>query len=203
MEMELFGYVRGFRATLRWPFVRRAAAPAWLLVRLYLASVWVYFGVGKLLDGWLTENPMGDMLAMIADPEISAAPFAFYHDVATLLLRFGMDHVMSVAFPFLELAIALSFVSGVLLVPAAVLAIFLNANLILSGVAEVWFDGRIIALQVALLLAWRVAGELGAVPIARALLAKTSRGEVPRAPTRRRSPAVAALSERGFSTSTR
>ena len=50
---------------------------------------------------------------------------------------------------------------GVLLVPAAIVATLLNVNLLLSGVASIRFDGRIIALQLLLLMAWRVAGHLG------------------------------------------
>jgi uncharacterized membrane protein YphA (DoxX/SURF4 family) len=190
MEMDLFGYVRGFKATLRWPFVRREAGPAWLAIRLYLASVWLFFGIGKLLDGWLTQNPMGEMLAMIADPEISAAPFAFYRHVARGLLWAGADQVMSVTFPIFELGIALALLSGVMLLPAAVLAIFLNTNLILSGVADPAFDLRIITLQVGLLLAWRVAGETGAIALVRSLATRALRG-------RQRLP------EHGFSTSNR
>jgi uncharacterized membrane protein YphA (DoxX/SURF4 family) len=198
MELELFGYARGFADTIRWPFVRRAAAPVWLLVRLYLAFVWISFGVGKLLDGWLTENPMGDMLAMIADPEISPAPFAFYHHVADGLLWVGADQVMSVTFPLIELGIALALISGVLLVPAAAMAIFLNTNLILSGVADVWFDMRIITLQLALLLAWRVAGEAGVIPIVKRVVAAAQPARVPTR-ERRPAPAMARLSERRFS----
>ena len=50
---------------------------------------------------------------------------------------------------------------------ARVAATLLNVNLVLSGVASLRFDGRIIAMQLLLLLAWRVAGYLGLGTLAR------------------------------------
>jgi hypothetical protein len=68
---------------------------------------------------------------------------------------------MSAAIPLLEITFAAAFFAGVLLVPAAIAACLLNVNLVLSGVATWDFDGRVIGLQLLLLLAWRVAGYLG------------------------------------------
>jgi len=75
--------------------------------------------------------------------------------------------VLSVCIPLVEVGVGIAFITGVLLVPAAIAATMLNVNLILSGVASIAFDGRIIALQVLLLLAWRVAGYLGLGTLAR------------------------------------
>jgi uncharacterized membrane protein YphA (DoxX/SURF4 family) len=145
---------------LRWPFSSRLASPLWLGIRIYLGSIWLQFGLAKLEGGWLTGNPMHSMLDAIARG-MTPAPFPAYRHVAQALLDVGADRWMSVGLPLAELAVALAFFSGVLLVPAAVGASLLNLNLILSGMASWQFDGRIIALQLLLLAAWRVADYVG------------------------------------------
>jgi uncharacterized membrane protein YphA (DoxX/SURF4 family) len=145
---------------LRWPFSSRLASPLWLGIRIYLGSIWLQFGLAKVEGGWLTGNPMHSMLDAIARG-MTPAPFPAYRHVAGALLEVGADRWMSVGLPLAELAVALAFFSGILLVPAAVGASLLNLNLILSGMASWQFDGRIIALQLLLLAAWRVADYVG------------------------------------------
>ena len=157
------------RAVARWPFSSRLAAPVWFGLRLYLGSVWLQFGLDKLRTGWLTTNPMGQILELIARGQ-TPTPVPQYRALAELLLALRLDAVMSAAIPLLELAFASAFFAGVLLVPAAIGATLLNLNLILSGIASWSFDGRIIALQLLLLLAWRVAGYLGIGESLRTLL---------------------------------
>ena len=144
----------------RWPFRSRYSSPLWVAVRLYLGFVWLQFGVGKIQTGWLTRNPLGSLLDAVAAGH-TPAPFPFYRPVARLLVETGMDSVLTVAIPLTEVTVGLAFVAGVLLVPAAVTAILLNVNLVLAGIASIHFDGRIIALQLLLLVAWRVAGFVG------------------------------------------
>jgi uncharacterized membrane protein YphA (DoxX/SURF4 family) len=145
---------------LRWPFSSRLASPLWLGIRIYLGSIWLQFGLAKVEGGWLTGNPMHSMLDAIARG-MTPAPFPEYRHVAQALLDVGADRWMSVGLPLAELAVALAFFGGILLVPAAVGASLLNLNLILSGMASWQFDGRIIALQLLLLAAWRVADYVG------------------------------------------
>ncbi|HEX2080580.1 MAG TPA: hypothetical protein VHG08_22945 [Longimicrobium sp.] len=143
-----------------WPFRSPLTSPVWLMLRIYLASIWLQFGVAKLRGGWLRGDALEALLKAVAEGQ-TPVPFPFYSRVAELLVATGMDGVLSILIPLAELAVATAFLSGVLLVPAAIGAILLNLNLILAGVASIHFDGRIIALQVLLLLAWRVAGYLG------------------------------------------
>ena len=145
---------------IRWPFLSRFASPVWLLLRFYLASVWFQFGWAKIQGGWLTENPLRPLLSAVAAGH-TPAPFPVYAQIAGVIVSTGIDELMSVAIPLFEVAVAIAFVSGVFLVPAACAAILLNLNLILAGIASLHFDGRIIALQVLLVLAWRVAGFIG------------------------------------------
>lgn len=146
---------------LTWPFRSTLTSPVWLVLRLYLASVWLQFGIGKIRGGWLRGDGLEGLLTAVAQGH-TPAPFPLYTRlIDVLLLETGMDRVLSVVMPLMEVAVGLAFLSGVMLVPAAIAATVLNLNLILSGVASIHFDGRIIALQVLLLAAWRVAGYLG------------------------------------------
>lgn len=157
---------------LAWPFRSRLSSPFWLSVRLYLAFVWLHFGVGKVRTGWLTKNPMASLLEAVAAGH-TGAPFDLYRPVARLLLDLGADAVLSVLIPLTEVALGIAFAAGVLLVPAAIAATLLNLNLILAGIASVYFDGRIILLQLLLLVAWPVAGYLGMGTLAAALRRRT------------------------------
>lgn len=145
---------------LSWPFRSPLASPVWLALRVYLASVWLQFGIGKIRGGWLDGDALQGLLSAVAAGH-TPAPFPAYARVAELLVATGMDSALSVLIPLAEVAVAAAFISGVLLVPAAIAATLLNLNLILSGIASIHFDGRIIAMQLMLLLAWRVAGYLG------------------------------------------
>jgi uncharacterized membrane protein YphA (DoxX/SURF4 family) len=170
-------------ALLLWPFTSRLAGPLWLALRIYLGSVWLQFGLAKLRGGWLTTDAMTPMLRAIGDGQ-TPAPLEFYREVAWLLVDVGAGPVISATLPLAELAVAAAFLSGVWVVPAAGVAILLNANLILSGVASWSFDGRIIALQLLMLLGWRVVGHLGVEHyLARSSSRVTTR---PRAPQRSR-----------------
>lgn len=148
-------------------FAHRLAAPLWLLLRIYLGSIWLRFGVAKIEGGWLTGNPVRPMLEAVA-AGATPVPIEPYRAVAELLLALGADPILSVAIPLCEIAVAIAFLSGTLVVPAAIGAILLNLNLILSGLASWRFDGRIILLQLLLLAAWRVAGCIGGDGLRRA-----------------------------------
>jgi thiosulfate dehydrogenase [quinone] large subunit len=149
---------------LRWPFVSRYASPLWLVLRLYLGWAWLQFSLGKFSSGWLISDPIGDMFKLIAASTLPV-PLPFYRDVARMLLDAGVSPLISHTMPFLELAVALSFLSGVLVVPAAVGAILLNANILLSGIGVLTLDGRFIALQLLMIVAWRVVGLIGFQPV--------------------------------------
>lgn len=144
----------------RWPFVSPLAAPFWLGVRIYLGAVWLRFGIGKLNDGWLTSDPLGPMFSMIGDGNLPAT-VDFYQPVIAWLSGIGATPLLSVIIPLAEVVFAISFLTGLMIVPMAIAASLLNANLILAGVAAFDFDGRVILLQLLLVGAWRVAGELG------------------------------------------
>src|SRR5688572_16341481 len=152
--------VRSLRRLALWPFRSRFSSPVWLLLRFYLGWIWLQFGVSKLQGGWLTSNPLRGLLRAVGEGQLRV-PIPLYQDLAALLVQLHADRVLSVIIPLAEIGIALAFFTGVALVPAAIAAIAMNVNLILFGIASIHYDGRIITMQLLLLLAWRVAGYLG------------------------------------------
>jgi hypothetical protein len=78
-----------------------------------------------------------------------------------MLVSSGLTPLISFSMPFLEMAVALAFLSGVLVAPAAIGAILLNIIFLLSGIGQIQLDGRFIALQLLLILAFKAAGKIG------------------------------------------
>lgn len=158
--MDVERYAKVARRLSTWPFRSPLAAPVWFIVRIYLGAVWLRFGWGKIDAGWLRSNPMEPILQAIASGGVRA-PLAPYAVFAETLLAAGFAPMLSVAIPLAEVAFGLAFIAGVWLVPAAMGACLLNINLLSSGIASWSFDGRILLLQLLVVLAWRVAGDLG------------------------------------------
>jgi uncharacterized membrane protein YphA (DoxX/SURF4 family) len=156
-------------APILWPFTNKYSSPIWLALRLYIASIWVQMSVAKFEAGWLTSDPVGQMFKMIASGTLPV-PLPFYRGVAQALLDAGVSPMISHSMPFLEMAVALSLISGVLIPAAAVGAILLNINIILSGLGNPAFDGPIIAAEVLFLMSYRVVGTLGFEKIALRIL---------------------------------
>jgi uncharacterized membrane protein YphA (DoxX/SURF4 family) len=156
-------------ALIRWPFTNRLSSPIWLALRLYIAWIWFQMSMGKFLAGWLTSDPVGQMFRLIEKGTI-AVPLPFYRGVAGALLDAGVSPMISHSMPFLEMAVALSLATGVLVPAAAVGAILLNINIVLSGIGAPAFDGPIIAAEVLFVMSYRVVGGIGFERLARRIL---------------------------------
>jgi uncharacterized membrane protein YphA (DoxX/SURF4 family) len=147
-------------AVIRWPFTNRLTAPIWLALRLYIAWIWFQMSISKFEAGWLTSDPIAAMFKLIAKGTIPV-PLPFYRGVAGALLDAGISPYLSHSMPFLEMAVALALVSGVLVPAAAVGAILLNINIVLSGMGVPAFDGPIIAAEILFVMSYRVVGGIG------------------------------------------
>jgi hypothetical protein len=88
-------------------------------------------------------------------------PWAPFRDFAAFLVDAGLTPLLSHSMPFMEIAVALSFVSGILVVPAAIGGAILLTNFILSGIGTLAFDGRLLLGHALLVLAFPVAGLIG------------------------------------------
>lgn len=166
------------------PFTHVYAAPIWLAVRLYLGYMWLLMGIGKIGAGFLTGDPIGPILQLNANGTLPV-PVELWRPVAGLLVSSGLTPLISFSMPFLEIAVALAMISGVLVVPAAVGAIVLNVIFLLTGIGQLQLDGRFIALQLLLIVAFRVAGTIGveklAFRIVRAAYRKVRPARAPKA----------------------
>ena len=156
-------------AAIRWPFTNKFAAPVWLALRLYIAWIWFQMSMGKFQAGWLTSDPVGTLFKLIEKGTL-AVPLPFYRGVAGALLDAGVSPIISHSMPFLEMAVALAFATGVLVPAAAVGAILLNINIVLSGMGVPAFDGPIIAAELLFVLSFRVVGAIGFEGLARRIL---------------------------------
>ena len=156
-------------ALIRWPFTNRLSSPIWLALRLYIAWIWYQMSISKFQAGWLTSDPVGQMFKAIEKGTI-AVPLPFYRGVAGALLDAGISPIISHSMPFLEMAVALSLATGVLVPAAAVGAILLNINIMLSGIGTPAFDGPIIAAQVLFVMSYRVVGGIGFERLAQRIL---------------------------------
>jgi len=154
---------------IRWPFKSRYAAPLWLLVRLYVAYVFLTMGIAKIEAGFLTSDPIGQMLPLVANGAIPV-PFEFYRGVAAMLVEAGVTPLISHSMPLLELAVALSLATGVLVPIAAFGALLLNINFVLSGVGQISFDLPYMIAEVLLIAAYPVVGLIGLERLARRIL---------------------------------
>jgi thiosulfate dehydrogenase (quinone) large subunit len=148
------------RALAAWPFTNRYASPIWFALRLYLGWIFMQFGWRKLEAGWLTSDPMGTVIGQIAAGKLPVS-FAPFRDFCAFLMDAGLTPYLSMSMPFMELAVGLSFFSGILVVPAAVGASILLVNFILSGIGTLAFEGRILLGLVLLMLAYRVVSVIG------------------------------------------
>lgn len=142
------------------PFTHVYASPIWLAVRLYLGYMWFMMGVTKIGAGFLTGDPIGPILKLAADG-ILPVPLELWRPIADFLLWSGLTPLISFSMPFMEMAIALAFLSGVLVVPAAIGATLLNIIFVLSGLGQIQFDGRFIVLQLLMIAAFRIVSKIG------------------------------------------
>lgn len=161
------------RDILAWPFTNRYAAPLWLALRLYLGWIFMQFGWRKLETGWLTGDPMGAVIKQIAEGKLPVS-FAPFRDFCAFLWGNGLTPLLSHSMPFMELAVALALVTGVMIVPAALGASILLVNFMLSGIGTLNFEGRIMLGLALLVLAHRVSGAIGLEPLALRILAATA-----------------------------
>jgi thiosulfate dehydrogenase [quinone] large subunit len=171
-------------AAICWPFTNRRAAPLWLLLRLYVAYVFVTMGIAKIEAGFLTSDPIGAMLGLVANGTIPV-PFEFYRSVAGVLVGAGLTPMISHTMPFLELAVALSMATGVLTPLAAAGALLLNINFVLSGIGTLAFDGPYMAAEILMLLGAGVVGTIGfeklALRIVKSIVARLRAGRAAQA----------------------
>ena len=142
----------------RFLFASRLAAWLWLIVRLYMASVWLPAGFEKITSGkWLFGDGapiQGFLSKAVADPGTPSWYASFVNSV--VLPNAGLFATL-VALG--EFAVGIGLLVGLLTGFAAFFAVFMSANYVLSGTLS--SNPVQILLGLFLVVAWRNAGWIG------------------------------------------
>ena len=142
----------------RFLFASRSAAWLWLVVRLYLAYVWLPAGWEKISSGkWLFgdgASVAGLVGKVIADPGTPS----WYASFLTSVVQPNAG-LFATLVALGEFAVGLGLLVGLLTGIAAFFGVFMNANYVLSGVLS--SNPVMIVLGALVMLAWRNAGWIG------------------------------------------
>ena len=132
-----------------------------LAARLYLATIWWRFGMGKFETGWLRgwlagdplgiSNPLAPMLRAIADGHIPV-PLGLYQPVARALLALRLDAALTALIPITEIALAAAFLLGLAPRRWAAIGLLVNANLLLASIGSPRIGGPVMLLELLVLV---------------------------------------------------
>jgi thiosulfate dehydrogenase [quinone] large subunit len=142
----------------RWLFASRSAAWLWLVVRLYMAYIWIPAGWEKITSGeWLFGNGSA-MLGLVHKAATDPGTPSWYASFLTGFVEpnaglFGTLVALG------EFAVGLGLLVGLLTGIAAFFGVLMNANYVLAGVLS--SNPVLIVLGALIMLAWRNAGWIG------------------------------------------
>lgn len=136
----------------------------WLIVRLYLAYVWIQAGWGKIGNpAWMETGVAlkGFWQGAIQVPETGYPPiaYAWYRGFIRFLLANEYYTWFGTLVAVGELLVGIALLIGVAVGVAAFFGAFMNWNYIMAGSAS--SNGLLLVLAILLMLAWRVAGWYG------------------------------------------
>jgi thiosulfate dehydrogenase (quinone) large subunit len=149
----------------RWLFSDTRSAFFWLFVRLWLGSQWIEASLHKISDpGWVAtgEALKGYWVSAVQIPDTGRPPITY--DWYRGFLQFMLDQQAYTWFAKLiaygEFLIGVALIIGAFVGIAAFFGAFMNWNFIMAGSAS--SNGLLLVTAVVLILAWKVAGYLGA-----------------------------------------
>ena len=146
-------------------FSDKRASVIWLIARLWLGWQWIEASLHKLSspDWMVTGNALkGFWMGAVQIPEQGRPPIAF--DWYRNFIQFMLDTQAYTWFAKFvavsELLFGIALIAGIFVGATAFFAGFMNWNFIMAGSASV--NGVFFGLAVLLVLAWKIAGYLGA-----------------------------------------
>lgn len=149
----------------RFLFSDKRAAWLWLVVRVWLGVQWVEAAMHKVTDpAWVQTGDAlkGFWMAAVKVPETGRPAIAFdwYRDFLNFLLQNQTYTWFGKVVAYGELLIGIALIIGAFVGVAAFFGAFMNWNFVMAGAAS--SNGLLLVLAVFLILAWKVAGYIGA-----------------------------------------
>ena len=137
----------------------------WLVVRVWLGYQWIEAGLHKVTDpAWVSTGAAlkGFWTKAVTIPETGKAPIAFdwYRDFLNFLLSNEAYTWFGKMIAFGELLVGIGLVVGAFVGIAAFFGALMNWSFIMAGAAST--NGLLLIAAVVLILAWKVAGYIGA-----------------------------------------
>jgi len=165
LNKKTMAYIMKDPPTAEWLFGNSQSSWIWLLVRLYLGYVWLVAGWAKVgTDAWTGASAgkaLGGFVAGAlqktggAHPDVQSWYAAFLQNAVQTNPQFW-----SYLVAYGELFVGVALILGVLTGIAAFFGAFMNMNYLLAGTVSV--NPQMFVLSIILILAWKVAGYLGA-----------------------------------------
>lgn len=152
-------------AFARFLFADTRAAWFWLLVRVWLGWEWIDAALHKVTNpAWVQtgEAVKGFWEKAVAIPEVGRPPISFewYRSFIQMLLDNEAYTYMAPLIAYGELLIGIGLIVGAFTGIAAFFGALLNWNFMMAGTAS--SNPMLFVLAIGLILAWKVAGYVGA-----------------------------------------
>jgi thiosulfate dehydrogenase (quinone) large subunit len=149
----------------RFLFADKRMAWLWLILRVWLGVQWVEAAMHKISDpAWVQTGAAlkGFWTSAVKIPETGRPAIAFdwYRDVLSWLLKNETYTWFGKLVAYGELLIGIALIIGAFVGIAAFFGAFMNWNFVMAGAAS--SNGLLLVLAVLLVLAWKVAGYIGA-----------------------------------------
>ena len=149
----------------RFLFSDKRAAWLWLILRVWLGAQWIDASLHKITNpAWVQtgEALKGFWTSAVTIPATGKSVIAFdwYRNVLNWLLQNQAYTVFGKLVAYGEFLIGIGLIVGAFVGIAAFFGAFLNWNFVMAGAAS--SNGLLLVLAVLLILAWKVAGYIGA-----------------------------------------
>lgn len=141
------------------------AAWIWLPIRLWLGWQWIEASLHKISDPkWVQtgEALKGFWMGAVKVPETGRPPIAFdwYRDFINGLLQSNAYTWFGPVISYGELLVGIGLIVGAFVGVAAFFGMLMNFNFIMAGAAST--NGLLLMIGVLIVMAWKVAGYIGA-----------------------------------------
>ena len=148
----------------RWLFSKMSAAWLWLPIRIWLGYRWIDASLHKIDNpAWVStgEALKGFWMNAVAIPDGGrpAITFDWYRDFIQMLLDAGAYSWFGKVIAYGEMLVGVALILGAFVGIAAFFGAFMNWNFMMAGSAST--NPMMFVVSFGLILAWKVAGQIG------------------------------------------